>query len=84
MTIIQKPSKKIQKIGVIIVSVFALLVLTGFFLYKHFVTDQIMDGGGGMENPYVTEEPDGDGTLRIEVELTDGAEETVNLQKIKE
>ena len=22
-------------------------------LYKHFVTDQIMDGGNGMENPYV-------------------------------
>jgi len=27
------------------------IVLSG--LYKHFVTDQIMDGGNGMENPYV-------------------------------
>ena len=25
------------------------IVLSG--LYKHFVTDQIMDGGNGMENP---------------------------------
>ena len=27
------------------------IVLSG--LYKHFVTDQIMDGGNGMENSYV-------------------------------
>ena len=27
------------------------IVLSG--LYKHFVTDRIMDGGNGMENPYV-------------------------------
>ena len=27
------------------------IVLSG--LYRHFVTDQIMDGGNGMENPYV-------------------------------
>ena len=27
------------------------LVLVGKFLYRHFVTDRIMDGGG-MENPY--------------------------------
>ena len=31
-------------------------------LYKHFVTDQIMDGGGGMENPDVILPLDGDHT----------------------
>ncbi len=43
--------KKKLKMGIVIVSVFVLLVLTGFCLYRYFVTDQIMDGGGGMENP---------------------------------
>ena len=27
------------------------LTLTGCMLYRHFVTDQIKDGGGGMTNP---------------------------------
>lgn len=31
-------------------------------LYKHFATDQIMDGGGGMENPDVILPLDGDHT----------------------
>ncbi len=43
--------KKKLKMGIVIVSVFVLLALTGFCLYRYFVTDQIMDGGGGMENP---------------------------------
>ena len=31
-------------------------------LYKHFVTDQIMDGGNGMENPDAAFPLDGDRT----------------------
>ena len=36
------------------------IVLSG--LYKHFVTDQIMDGGNGMENPDAAFLLDGDHT----------------------
>ncbi len=50
------------KTGVIIVPVLALLTLTGFCLYRHFVTDQIMDGGSGMENPDAIQLLDGDHT----------------------
>ncbi len=50
------------KIGTIIVLLLALLALTGFCLYRHFVTDQIMDGGGRMENPDAIQMLDGDYT----------------------
>ncbi len=43
--------KKGPKIGMVVVLALVLLALTGFCLYRYFVTDQIMDGGGGMENP---------------------------------
>ena len=47
---------------VFIVLALALLILTGFYLYRHFVTNQIMDGGGGMENPNAIQVLDGDHT----------------------
>ncbi len=46
--------KDALKLMVIIVLAVALLALAGCSLYKHFVTDQIKDGGGGMENPDAT------------------------------
>lgn len=64
--------KKGLKIVVVAALALALLTLTGFCLYRHFVTNQIMAGDGGS------------GTLQIELELPDGTEETVALQKIKE
>ena len=42
---------KRRMIWIFLAGALAGLVLSG--LYKHFVTDQIMDGGNGMENPYV-------------------------------
>ncbi len=43
--------KKGLKIVAVAALALAFLTVTGFCLYRHFVTDQIMDGGGGMENP---------------------------------
>ena len=40
---------KRRMIWIFLVGALAGIVLSG--LYKHFVTDQIMDGGNGMENP---------------------------------
>ena len=40
----------------------ALVGIALFGLYKHFVTDQIMDGGNGMENPDAAFLLDGDHT----------------------
>lgn len=54
--------KKGLKIVVVAALALALLALTGFCLYRHFVTDQIMDGGDGMENPDAIEMLDGDHT----------------------
>ena len=54
--------KKGLKIVIVAALALALLALTGFCLYRHFVTDQIMDGGGGMENPDAIEILDGDYT----------------------
>ena len=45
-----------------------LVVLALFGLYKHFVTDQIMDGGNGMENPDAAFPLDGDRTYRTYVD----------------
>ena len=42
---------KRRMIWIFLAGALAGIVLSG--LYKHFVTDQIMDGGNGMENPYV-------------------------------
>lgn len=45
--------------------IFLAGILVGFApsgLYKHFVTDQIMDGGNGMENPDAAFPLDGDHT----------------------
>ena len=39
-----------------------LVGITLSMLYKHFVTDQIMDGGSGMENPDAAFPLDGDRT----------------------
>ena len=40
-----------MKIGLMLALAVALCTLTGCLLYRHFVTDRIMDGGDGMENP---------------------------------
>ena len=42
---------KRRMIWIFLVGALVGIVLSG--LYKHFVTDQIMDGDNGMENPYV-------------------------------
>ena len=39
------------KLALVVVSALALLALAGFLLFRHFVTNRIMDGGNGMENP---------------------------------
>lgn len=47
------------------ISVMLAVLIAGIALpcaYKHFVTNQIMDGGDGMENPDVVLELDGDYT----------------------
>ena len=41
---------------------FALLALTVVYMYVHFVMNQIMDGGNGMENPDALQILDGDYT----------------------
>ena len=64
--------KKTLKIALVVVLALALLALSGFLLFRHFVTNSIMDGGNGMENPEACV-PDGRGTA-------DGAGHT-NLHK---
>lgn len=50
--------KKVLLTLLIVVLVLAVLCTAGVFLFRHFVTDRIMDKGG-MENPdYVPEEAD--------------------------
>ena len=44
----------------IVLLVLILLGTCGFFLFRHFVTNQIMDRGG-MENPYVMAEDEQNG-----------------------
>ncbi len=39
------------KLALAVVLALALLALAGFLLFRHFVTNRIMDGGNGMENP---------------------------------
>ena len=51
---------KHRMIWILLVGILVGLVLSG--LYKHFVTDQIMDGGDGMENPDAVFLLDGDHT----------------------
>ena len=47
---------------ILLIGVLMGIVLSG--LYKHFVTEQIMDGGGGMENP--------DAVREDELQILDG------------
>ena len=51
---------KRRMIWIFLIGVLAGIVLSG--LYKHFVTDRIMDGGNGMENPDAAFLLDGDHT----------------------
>ena len=51
---------KHRMIRIFLAGILVGLVLSG--LYKHFVTDQIMDGGNGMENPDAAFLLDGDRT----------------------
>lgn len=51
---------KRRMIWIFLIGVLAGIVLSG--LYKHFVTDRIMDGGNGMENPDAAFPLDGDHT----------------------
>ncbi len=51
---------KHRMIRIFLAGILVGLVLSG--LYKHFVTDQIMDGGNGMENPDAAFPLDGDRT----------------------
>lgn len=51
---------KRRMIRIFLAGILVGLVLSG--LYKHFVTDQIMDGGNGMENPDAAFLLDGDRT----------------------
>ena len=51
---------KRRMIWIFLIGVLAGIVLSG--LYKHFVTDRIMDGGDGMENPDAASLLDGDHT----------------------
>lgn len=45
----------------IVLLILILLGTCGFFLFRYFVTNQIMDRGG-MENPYVMAEDEQSGT----------------------
>ena len=47
--------KKALRIGLIVLLVLAVLATAFVLLYRHFVTDRIMDRGG-MENPFLEEE----------------------------
>ena len=51
---------KRRMIWIFLIGVLAGIALSG--LYKHFVTDRIMDGGNGMENPDAAFLLDGDHT----------------------
>ena len=51
---------KRRMIWILLAGILVGLALSG--LYKHFVTDQIMDGGDGMENPDAASLLDGDHT----------------------
>lgn len=51
---------KRRMIWILLAGILVGLALSG--LYKHFVTDQIMDGGNGMENPDAAFLLDGDHT----------------------
>ena len=51
---------KRRMIWILLAGILVGLALSG--LYKHFVTDQIMDGGDGMENPDAASLLDGDYT----------------------
>ena len=51
---------KRRMIWILLAGILVGLALSG--LYKHFVTDQIMDGGDGMENPDAAFLLDGDHT----------------------
>ena len=51
---------KCRMVWILLAGIFVGLALSG--LYKHFVTDQIMDGGDGMENPDAAFLLDGDHT----------------------
>lgn len=51
---------KRRMIWILLAGILVGLALSG--LYKHFVTDQIMDGGDGMENPDTAFLLDGDHT----------------------
>ncbi len=43
--------KKVLKTGLIVILAAGVLALAGRALFRHFVTNSIMDGGGGMTNP---------------------------------
>lgn len=51
---------KRRMIWILLAGILVGVALSG--LYKHFVTDQIMDGGNGMENPDTAFPLDGDRT----------------------
>ena len=51
---------KCRMVWILLAGILVGLALSG--LYKHFVTDQIMDGGDGMENPDTAFLLDGDHT----------------------
>ena len=51
---------KRRMVWILLAGILVGLALSG--LYKHFVTDQIMDGGDGMENPDAAFLLDGDHT----------------------
>ncbi len=53
---------KRRMLRIFLIAALAGLALSG--LYRHFVTDQIMDGGGGMENP--------DAVREDELQILDG------------
>ena len=51
---------KRRMIWILLAGILVGITLSG--LYKHFVTDRIMDGGDGMENPDAAFLLDGDHT----------------------
>ena len=53
---------KRRMLRILLIAALAGLALSG--LYRHFVTNQIMDGGGGMENP--------DAVREDELQILDG------------